>query len=193
MDDQFVSAVYAKVSWTAKLAGGIVAGLLAAVLMTGLLMTYSSKIGEAPTMPLKALGALAYGVEALVAGNAAVTIGAAIQLGFSLALGILFGVVMSRRTPIFLAMLLGIVVGIAIWVAMNLYVLPFMDPTMAARVALMPMAYFVAHVLFGIGLGTTPLFIRAFTPRIGRQTQPIEPPEILTIRRSPSPLPETRR
>ena len=194
MDEQFVSAAYSNVSWTAKLAGGIVAGLLATVLMTGLLMTYSSKIGEAPTMPLKALGALAYGVEALIAGNAAVTIGAAIQLGFSLALGILFGLVMSRRTPIILAMLLGIVIGVAIWVAMNLYVLPFMDPTMAARVALMPMAYFVAHVLFGIGLGTTPLFIRAFTPRTGRQTQRLEePPELLAIKRDPLPLSEVRR
>jgi hypothetical protein len=91
-------------------------------------------------------------------------------------------------------MLLGIVVGIAIWVAMNLYVLPFMDPTMAARVALMPMAYFIAHVLFGIGLGTTPLFIRAFTPRTGRQTQLLEKlSEPLTIGRNPRPLSEARR
>jgi hypothetical protein len=66
--------------------------------------------------------------------------------------------------------------------AMDLYVLPFMDPTMAARIALMPMAYFVAHVLFGIGLGMTPLFIRAFSERTGRDTRRIEhPPELLPI------------
>ena len=36
-------------------------------------------------------------------------------------------------------------VGIVIWVAMELVVLPYMNPTMAARIALMPMAYFIAH------------------------------------------------
>jgi hypothetical protein len=38
-----------------------------------------------------------------------------------------------------------------------------MDPTMAARIALMPIAYFAAHLLYGIGLGLTPLFIRIFS------------------------------
>ena len=59
-------------------------------------------------------------------------------------------------------MLAGIAVGIVIWVAMELVVLPYMDPTMAARIALMPMAYFIAHLLFGIGLGLTPVFMRTF-------------------------------
>jgi hypothetical protein len=194
MAERFDPAADAKVSWTAKFAGGIVAGLLAAVLMMGLLIAYSIKIGEGPTMPLKSLGALVYGVEALIAGNVAIASGAAIQLGFSLALGILFGLVMSRRTPIMLGMLLGIAVGIAIWVAMNLYVLPFMDPTMAARVALMPTPYFVAHVLLGVGLGMTPLLIRAFSPRPGRRPERLEEPlEHLTIRRDARELSEARR
>ena len=59
-------------------------------------------------------------------------------------------------------MLVGIAVGIVIWVAMELVVLPYMNPTMAARIALMPLAYFIAHLLFGIGLGLTPVFVRTF-------------------------------
>jgi len=131
-------------------------------------------------MPLKALGALVYGVEALIAGSTAVAAGAGIELGFSIVLGILFGLAMSRRSSVILAMLGGILVGVVTWVAMELYVLPQMDPTMAARIALMPMAYFVAHVLFGIGLGLTPLFVRAFSReqhgRRSRDTQRMDRP-----------------
>jgi hypothetical protein len=38
-----------------------------------------------------------------------------------------------------------------------------MNPTMAARIALMPLAYFIAHLLYGIGLGLTPVFVRTFS------------------------------
>jgi hypothetical protein len=61
------------------------------------------------------------------------------------------------------ALFAGIVVGIVIWVAMDLLVLPFENPTMAARIALMPLAYLGAHLMYGIGLATTPLFIRMFS------------------------------
>jgi len=182
MAERLVAAADAYDSWGGKIGGGIVAGVLAAILMMGFMMAYSSAIGEGLTMPLKALGALVFGIEALVAGTVALAAGAGIQLGFSIVLGILFGLAMSRRTSLVLALLWGILVGIATWVAMELYVLPVMDPTMAARVALMPMAYFVSHVLLGIGIGMTPLFIRAFTRRPGRPTRRIEhPPEPLPI------------
>jgi hypothetical protein len=176
MAEEFESTGQANVSWGGKFAGGILAGILAAILMMAFLMAYSSATGAGVTMPLKTLGALVYGIEALVAGWVAMAAGAGIQLGFSIALGILFGLCTSGRTPVILSLLAGILVGLAVWVAMELCVLPFLDPTMAARIALMPIAYFVAHVLFGIGLGMTPLFIRAFTGRTGRPTQRIKQP-----------------
>jgi hypothetical protein len=148
-----------RVSWRTRLVAGIAAGILASILMMGLMMTYSSMVGEGASMPLKALGALVYGVEALVAGPGSMLTGAGIQLGFSMVLGILFAVAMSVRPSVILALLAGIVVGMAIWVAMELWVLPLWDPTMGARVALMPWAYFGAHVLFGVGLGTAAIFL----------------------------------
>ncbi|MBV8138760.1 MAG: hypothetical protein JO121_24505 [Deltaproteobacteria bacterium] len=167
-------------SWGEKLAAGALAGILAAILMTGSLMAYSEAIGAGVWMPLKTLAALVYGVEALLAGSLAISTGAGIQLGFSIALGILFGLAVSRRTSVVLALFAGLAIGIAIWAAMELYVLPFWDPTMAARIALMPVAYFVAHVLFGIGLGITPLLVRALsrgrvgeTPRMERSVKPL--------------------
>jgi hypothetical protein len=46
---------------------------------------------------------------------------------------------------------------------MDLFVLPYENPTMAARVALMPSVYFIAHILYGFGLAMTPAFIRTFS------------------------------
>ena len=168
-------------SWCEKLAAGAIAGILAAILMTGSLMAYSGAIGAGVWMPLKTLAGLVYGVEALIAGSLAITTGAGIQLGFSVTVGILFGLAISRRTSVILALFAGLAIGTAIWAAMKLYVLPFLDPTMAARIALMPIAYFVAHVLFGIGLGITPLLVRALsrrrvreTPRMGHPVEPLQ-------------------
>jgi len=170
-----------RVSWGRRFAAGIADGILSAILMMGFMMAYSSATGAGTTMPLKALGALVYGVEALVAGSMAMLAGAGIQVGFSIVLGILFALCMSRRTSIVGSLFAGIAVGIVIWVAMELVVLPYMDPTMAARIALMPMAYFVAHLLFGIGLGLTPLFIRTFSRSRRDQRHMERPAEALPI------------
>jgi hypothetical protein len=62
---------------------------------------------------------------------------------------------------------------------MDLFVLPSMNPTMAARMALMPLAYFIAHVLYGIGLGMTPVFVRRFSRK--RDDRRMERAEVLPI------------
>ena len=164
-----------RVSWGGRIAAGITDGILSAILMMGFMMAYSSVTGAGVTMPLKALGALVYGVEALVAGSMAMLAGAGLQLGFSTVLGVLFALFTSRRTSIVAALFAGIAVGIVVWVAMELVVLPYMNPTMAARIALMPMAYFIAHLLFGIGLGLTPVFVRTFS-RKRHDDRPMERP-----------------
>jgi hypothetical protein len=147
----------------ARLVAGIAAGIVGGILMIGFLMTDASLTGAGLTTPLKAVGALVYGVEALVAGPVALLTGASIQLGFAIVLGILFALCVTRRTSVVSALFAGIAIGIAVWLLMDLLVLPLANPTMAARVALIPLAYFIAHVLYGLGLSTTPLFIRTFT------------------------------
>jgi uncharacterized membrane protein YagU involved in acid resistance len=167
------SASADRVAWGRRFVAGIADGILSAILMMGFMMAYSSITGAGVTMPLKALGALVYGVEALVVGSVAILAGAGIQLGFSIVLGILFALFTSRRTSVVAALFAGIVVGIVIWVAMELVVLPYMNPTMAARIALMPLAYFIAHLVYGIGLGLTPVFVRTFSrKRHDHRTEP---------------------
>jgi len=158
-----VSKSARRASTGARLEAGIAAGIVGGILTIGFMMTYAHVTGAGLTMPLKALGAFVYGVEALVAGPTAMLVGALIQFGFLIVLGILFALVISRATSTVAALLAGIVLGVAIWVAMDLVVLPSMNPTMAARIALMPPAYFIAHLLYGFGLATTPIFIRVFS------------------------------
>ena len=147
----------------ARIGAGIAAGALGGMLMIGCMMIYAGVTDAGATMPLKALGALVYGVEALVAGPTAMAVGVLIQLALSIVIGILFALFMSRETSTVAALFAGVVVGIALWAAMDLFVMPSANPTMAARIALMPLAYFISHLLYGCGLATTPFFIRTFT------------------------------
>jgi hypothetical protein len=147
----------------ARFAAGTVAGVIGGVLMMGLLMAYGNAKGGDLTAPVKEMGAFVYGIEALVLGSKAIMAGALIQIGVAILIGVFFAQFVSRGTSTFAALCGGIALSIAIWLAMDLIVLPYENPTMAARVALMPLQYFGAHLLYGFGLGTTPAFIRMFT------------------------------
>ena len=92
----------------ARFAAGIAAGIVGGILMMGFMMTYARVSGMDVTMPLKALAAQVYGVEALVSGPRAMLDGALIQLGFSILLGVLFALFVSRRTSTIAALFAGI-------------------------------------------------------------------------------------
>ena len=50
--------------------------------------------------------------------------------------------------------------GIAIWVVRTFGGLPLLNPIMRGRVVMMPVAWFIAHLGFGMGVGTTPALRR---------------------------------
>jgi hypothetical protein len=164
-----------------RLVAGITAGLVGGILMIGFMMTYAYMMGAGLTMPLKAVAALVYGVEALVVGPAALLAGASIQVGFAIVVGILFALCVTRHTSMLAALFAGIAIGLAIWLLMDLLVLPLTNPTMASRVALIPLAYFIAHVLYGLGLAMTPIFIRAFTREDHRHRRIREDEALATV------------
>jgi uncharacterized membrane protein YagU involved in acid resistance len=149
----------------ARIGAGVAAGILAAILMLAGMIGFSSMMGEGITMPLKAIGAMVYGVEALVVGPSAVAIGALIQFGFAIVLGLIFALTVSRRTHLAAALFAGVVFGIVVWIITDVFVLPMADPIMSARFALMPLGYFIANILLGLGLAMTPAFMRAFSRR----------------------------
>ncbi len=146
-----------------RFAAGTSAGIIGGMLMIAFMMTYADATGAGLTTQLKALGAFVYGVEAFVLGPEAMVVGALLQIGLAIVLGILFALFISRATSSLAALCGGIIVGIVVWVAMDLLVLPYENPTMADRMALVPLPYFIAHLLFGFGLGMTPAFMRTFS------------------------------
>jgi hypothetical protein len=165
---------------SARIAAGIAAGALGGILMIGCMMIYANVTDAGATMPLKALGATVYGVEALVAGPTAMAVGILIQMGLAIVIGMFFALIVSRETSAVAALFAGVVVGIALWAAMDMFVLPRANPTMAARVALMPLGYVAAHVAFSIGLAMSPAFMRMFArERHERVTVPAQ--QILPI------------
>src|SRR5713226_6539656 len=66
---QACGSVY-RASPGARFAAGIAAGMVGGILMMGFMMAYSSVTGAGVTMPLKALGALVYGVGRGLDGDA---------------------------------------------------------------------------------------------------------------------------
>src|SRR5882724_7838415 len=79
-----------RASLGARSAAGILAGTVGGILTLGFMMAYADDTGVGVYMPLKALGGFVYGVESLIVGPKAMLVGALIQLGFSIVVGIFF-------------------------------------------------------------------------------------------------------
>ena len=56
--------------------------------------------------------------------------------------------------------------GIAIWVGMTFAGLPLLNPIMRERVVMMRVAWFIAHLGFGMGLGAAPACAAARPPEL---------------------------
>ena len=74
----------------------------------------------------------------------------------------IFAWIAGRRLPAPPALMAGAAFGVAIWAVMTFGGLPILDPMMRERVAMMPVAWFIAHVAFGMGVGSAPGLRRRF-------------------------------
>jgi hypothetical protein len=129
-------------------------------------------------LTLKAIAALPFGIPALFGGPWVLLAGFLIHFGMSMFFGVLFatglamlGIVafggpfwMVVRNPLAsvpIAAGLGIIYGVAIWAVMNFGILPPTDPIMAWSMTLIFYAFYVAHLVFGVGLVSVPLILSA--------------------------------
>ena len=154
----------ARISAGANLRAGIFAGLCGAVVMGLFSMSYSALVGGLGFyLPLREVAAAVVGVGALVGGGGTIVTGAAIHLGVGMAFGAFFAWVLDRAAGPGTGVVLGILYAGVILGVMTYFTLHFLDPVMAARVQLVPLAWVSTHLLFGIVLGgLTPVFRRAF-------------------------------
>lgn len=156
---------------------GALAGLLGGAAMGLFATTYAGASGMGFWTPLKAVAAMVFGSESTTDAGAAV-VGAAIHVLTSVTIGIVFAWVTPRDVSLVPALAAGAFAGVSLLVVMNLLILP-MDtwtaPAAGPRAPThlmwgnvpgrMPVpAAFVAHFIFGLGLGLAPGLRRRFAP-----------------------------
>lgn len=127
---------------------GAIAGLIAGIVMAMIAMVRAAAMGAGATTPVKEIAALVLGVQALIGGMGTLMIGLVIHLVFSVVLGAIFAGLIGAMAPA-KAFGFGIAYGITVWAAMTFGLLPWTNPTMAARVAMTPGSWFVLHLIFG--------------------------------------------
>ena len=137
---------------------GIISGLVGAVLMAAVAMSFALSQGDL-WRPVKLVAATVLGEEALAGAGfqfGPVFLGLLIHLMMSLALGVFF-VWLGGYLGYGAATGWGIIFSLSIWVIMQFGLLPVIDPWLAA---MPPIPFAMAHLAFGLSLGMYPRFLR---------------------------------
>jgi hypothetical protein len=139
---------------------GAVAGIVGGVLMITWLMSHSGAVGAGFWLPLRLVGATAFGIDALLGGVLVLAVGLFLHMVVSAAWGALFGLVEPRQVTLGTGIALGMLWGMAVLIVMTYLVLPFVNPIMVERVALMVGGWIAGHLIYGACLGLTAVFRR---------------------------------
>lgn len=150
---------------TADILPGAVTGMLAGVLMAMYAMVHGAMVGIGFWTPVTLIAASLMGLNALVSGVSATALGIVMHMAVSAGFGILFVFLLPRNTGAGAALAAGVGFAVGVWALMTFVALPLVNPVMSARVALMPMSWFINHLFFGAGLGLAPFFLRMSSPR----------------------------
>ena len=135
--------------------GGVVAGIIGGMLMAMIMMMATAAGGMGFLAPLRLIAATVYGGEAMTGGGPLI-VGLMIHMMNSMVFGVIFAWIVGRRPAAFPALMAGVAFGVAIWAVMTFGGLPMLNHLMRERVAMMPVAWFIAHVAFGMGVGSAP-------------------------------------
>jgi hypothetical protein len=140
---------------------GAVAGIIGGILMAMIMMMATAAGGIGLFAPLRLIAATFYGKDAMVGGGP-LLVGLMGHMMNSMVFGVIFAWIARRRLAAFPALMAGVAFGVAIWAIMTFGGLPMLNPMMRERVAMMPVAWFIAHVAFGMGVGSAPGLRRRF-------------------------------
>jgi hypothetical protein len=139
---------------------GALAGIVGGILMAVWAMIATSALGLGPLVVPQLIGATFQGPEALVRGAGTVALGLVVHLLVSAGFGVLFATLVRRDTPLGVGMLAGVAYAMALFVLMTFIVVPVVNPVMSNRVSMMVGTTLIMHLLYGIGVGLTPLIRR---------------------------------
>lgn len=135
--------------------GGVVAGIIGGMLMAMVMMMATAAGGMGFLTPLRLIAATFYGKDAMTGGGPLI-VGLVMHMMNAMVFGVIFAWIAGRRLPAMQALMAGVAFGVAIWAVVTFGGLPMLNPMMRERVAMMAVAWFMAHVAFGIGVGSAP-------------------------------------
>jgi hypothetical protein len=138
---------------------GVVAGIIGGMLMAMIMMMATAAGGMGLLAPLRLIAATFYGKDAMTGGGPLI-VGLMAHVMSSMVFGVIFTGIAGRRLAALPALMGGVAFGVAIWAVMTFGGLPLLNPMMRGRVAMMPAVWFVAHVAFGMGVGSAPALRR---------------------------------
>jgi hypothetical protein len=138
---------------------GVVAGIIGGMLMAMIMMVATAAGGMGLLAPLRLIAATFYGKDAMTGGGPLI-VGLMVHMMNSMVFGVLFAWIAGRRLATLPALMAGVAFGVAIWAIMTFGGLPMLNPMMRESVAMMPVAWFIAHVAFGMGVGSAPALRR---------------------------------
>lgn len=145
--------------------GGAASGIIAGAVMGVFAMTYMAWAGAGFFALPRGTAASLLGVTALVGGAGTITLGLFLHFVTAAFWGILFASIIRKDTPAGKAFWGGLAYGVGMWAVMIYGVVPVLDPVMQPRVAMMPGAVFIAHLVYGACLFVTPALRRRYAER----------------------------
>ncbi len=152
---------------------GTGAGIIGGIVMAAFAMMYAGAMGMGFWTPLRLIAASTNGVDALIGGGGILLWGLMIHMVTAAVWGVIFAVVLPRRTSAGAGFGWGIGFGIVVWAVMTFIGLPLVNSTMQARISLMQGSWFIEHLLYGAVTGA---LIPAFRHRVAeRQTAEVRP------------------
>ena len=150
---------------TARASAGLVAGVIAGVLMALTAMIRVATLGLGFWLPMKLVAAIAFGVSALIGGAWVILVGVLIHLAVAGGGGMLFGAAVGDRVSAGLAFAGGLAYGVLIWAFNTWIILPWANPVILEREMVAPAWWFVYHLVYGATLVLVPLLVAELRPR----------------------------
>ncbi len=150
---------------TRRLWAGVGAGLIAGIAMGLFLVINANAIGAGAWLPFRLIAATMVDVKALLGGPATIVLGVLLHLFLSALFGGLFVGLLGHRRSGAATLVYGWAYALAILLVMTFVALPRMDPVMSARVRMIPVAWLLAHLVYGTTLALTPLLYGLFHRR----------------------------
>ncbi len=143
--------------------GGLLGGILGAVVMAAFAMGVSFAAGRGLWFPVKLVAAFVMGTEAIFGGISTLVLGAVTHLLIGALFGIVYAYLVPRGAKRSTALLLGVAYGALLYFGMTYAVLPRVNTLMYAGIE--RDWYLAAHLLYGLTVAfALPLHARARAP-----------------------------